>query len=84
VCLFTDGHSRRDASDFVDSVDSRSAPSGKVFEKVLVERKEGEAAAEAAVFKGRGVIVEGIEGESSFEGSSCGVAMLGFFDHTER
>jgi hypothetical protein len=57
---------------------------GAVFEGVLIERKEGEAAVETAVFKGRGVIVKGIERESSFEGSSCWVAMLDFFNHTDR
>jgi hypothetical protein len=50
----------------------------KVFEGVSVERKEGEAVVDA------GVIVIGIERESSFEGSSCGAAMLGFFNHTKR
>jgi hypothetical protein len=89
MCLFTGGHSRHVASDFMDSVYRRSALTarsarGAVFEGVLIERKEGESAVEATVFKGRGVIVKGIECESSFEGSSCGVAMLGFFNHTDR
>jgi hypothetical protein len=72
----------------MDSVYRRSALTarsawGAVFEGVLIERKEGEAAIGATVFKGRGVIVKGIERESSFEGSSGRVAMLDFFHHTD-
>jgi hypothetical protein len=48
--------------------------------KYSIRKKEGGTAVDAAVFKGRSVNVKGIEGESSFEGSSCGVAMLGFFN----
>jgi hypothetical protein len=67
----------------MDSVYSRSAR-GKVFEGVFpIERKEGETV-DAAEFKGRGVIVKGVESESSFEGSSCGVATFDFFNHTDR
>jgi hypothetical protein len=92
VCLFTGGHSRHDASDFMDSVYRRSALTARsawsawsaVFERVLIERKEGEAAIDDAVFKGRGVTVKGIERESSFEGSSGGFAMLVFFNCAER
>lgn len=73
----------------MDSVYRRSALTarsawGAVFEGVVIERKEGEAAVDTAVFKGRCVIVKDIECEGSFEGSSCGVVMLGFFNHTER
>jgi predicted dithiol-disulfide oxidoreductase (DUF899 family) len=56
---------------------------GAVFEGVLIERKEGKAAIDAAVFKGRGVIVKGIECESSFESSSGRVALLDLFHHTD-
>lgn len=57
MCLFTGGHSRHVASDFMDRVYRRSALTARsawfaVFERVLIERKEGEAAVKAAVFKG--------------------------------
>jgi hypothetical protein len=69
----------------MDGMYSRSALTvrsawGKVFEVfggVFIERKEGEAV-------DFGIIVKGIERESSFEGSSCGAAIVGFFNHTER
>jgi hypothetical protein len=88
VCLFTGGHPRHDASDFMDSVYRRPAPTarsarGAVFEGVLIERKKDEAAIDAAVFKSRGVIVKGIKCESSFESSSGRVELLDVFHHTD-